>query len=231
MHIDAGKGGNSSAKKGESLSDTVRCVGCYADVVALRHGDVGSVQKVVETLGRCGGGEGGGGGGVPVLNVGDGVGEHPTQALLGLFTILEELGLLDQSIWLLNGNKVNRKSKPLVIVLLGDLKHGRTVHSLAKLLSRCAVGMNASITLKYCSPPGLEMPQSIVDYVKEQGSGDVTQEVVSGDELKTVVQDANVLYVTRIQKERFENVEEYEKVKVRQTFKRQLQCCVSYACL
>lgn len=122
-----------------------------------------------------------------MINAGDGVGEHPTQALLDIFTIREEIGTV-------NG---------LTITLVGDLKNGRTVHSLARLLTLY------NVQLRYVSPPNLNMPHHIVKYVSEKG---ITQEEFSS--LEDVLPDTDVLYMTRIQRERFETEEEYEKVKI-----------------
>lgn len=121
----------------------------------------------------------------PMINAGDGVGEHPTQALLDIFTIREEIGTV-------NG---------LTITLVGDLKNGRTVHSLARLLTLY------NVQLRYVSPPNLSMPHHIVKYVSEKG---IAQEEFSS--LEDVLPDTDVLYMTRIQRERFETQEEYEKV-------------------
>jgi len=183
IHVD-GKGNTSASKKGESLSDTIRCLECYTDAVVLRHPVTGSVGQVVASATK------------PVLNAGDGTGEHPTQALLDLFTICDELSYkLDDS----------SSKQPLTIVLLGDLKHGRTVHSLAKLFARSSM----NIQLRYCSPESLQMPDYIQDYVS--GYCNVTQDSFSN--LADAIQGANALYVTRVQKERFESQEAYEKVK------------------
>ena len=113
----------------------------------------------------------------PIISGGDGMGEHPTQALLDVFTIREELGTV-------NG---------MTVTLVGDLKHGRTVHSLAKLL--CLYRVN----LRYVAPPGLEMPQDVVDYVSKHN---VPQAVYSS--VEDALGDTDVLYMTRIQKERFD---------------------------
>ncbi|KAL7481950.1 hypothetical protein ACHAW6_007635 [Cyclotella cf. meneghiniana] len=201
VHVDAGKGGNSSSSaKGESLEDTVRCLECYVDATVLRHFEKGSVPRVAL----------GGGTSKPVINAGDGVGEHPTQALLDLFTIWDELGLC----WEEDGADESTEDArekvhegPLVVVMLGDLKHGRTVHSLAMLLARSS--MKHRVILRYCSPPSLAMPSYVREYVGKFAG--VTQEEC-GD-LKEAVRDAHVLYVTRVQKERFESVDEYEEVK------------------
>jgi aspartate carbamoyltransferase len=185
IHVD-GKGNSSAGKKGETLEDTIRCLECYTDVSVLRHPVQGSVGKVIQSSTK------------PVLNAGDGVGEHPTQALLDAFTIYDELKLSVA------------KPTTLIVVLLGDLKHGRTVHSLAKLL--CISGIfDQKLILRYCSPDSLEMP----DYVKEFVSkyDNVEQETFS--DMKHACDGAHVLYVTRVQRERFESDEAYEKVKVR----------------
>lgn len=164
---------DSSAKKGESLADSVQVMSSYCDVVVIRHPEPGAVQKAAEHCRK------------PVINAGDGVGEHPTQALLDVFTIREEIGT------------VNR----LTVTMVGDLKNGRTVHSLAKLL--CLY----DVTLRYVSPAALSMPESVKEYVRRKG---IHQEEFSS--LTDALPDTDVLYVTRIQRERFESQEEYEKV-------------------
>jgi aspartate carbamoyltransferase len=166
---------SSSVAKGESIGDTVRSLGCYADVVVIRNPEVGSAATAAKHAGR------------PVINAGDGVGEHPTQALLDTFTMREELGRLDN----------------LTVTLLGDLKNGRTVHSLARLLTQFQ-----GISLHYVSPPTLRMPQEVFDEVAEKG---ITQTVHDG--LDEVLAQTDVLYVTRIQKERFEDPAAYDEVK------------------
>jgi len=197
IHIDGGKGGNTSAsKKGETLEDTIRCLECYTDVTVLRHPTTGSVQRVAL----------GGGTVKPVINAGDGVGEHPTQALLDVFTIWDELGL---SLNVADGGSKNEKKHTgqLVVVLLGDLKHGRTVHSLAKLLARSSI--KHELVLRYCAPSSLEMPSHVKEYVEKYPNA--KQEAYT--DMREAVKGANVLYVTRVQKERFEHVEDYENVK------------------
>jgi aspartate carbamoyltransferase len=163
----------SSVSKGESLPDTVRSLEAYADVIVLRHPEEGATALAAQYTKK------------PIINAGDGVGEHPTQALLDLFTILEELGEVDG----------------LTITLVGDLKYGRTVHSLARLLSRYDVALN------YISPGILQMPAKIVAEIEESG----TPQVVHTD-LEDVIGDSDVVYVTRVQKERFENPADYEAV-------------------
>ena len=122
-------------KKGESLEDTIRTLTSYCDAVVLRHPAKGSADQasVVSTK--------------PIINAGDGTGEHPTQALLDLYTIQTELGSIDGS----------SLSSPKVITLLGDLRNGRTVHSLSKLLG----AHFENIVLQYVSPEGLEMPEEV----------------------------------------------------------------------
>lgn len=165
----------SSVAKGESLPDTVRTLAAYADVIVIRHPEVGSAALAAQYAGK------------PVINAGDGVGEHPTQALLDVFTIREELGRLDD----------------LTVTMLGDLKYGRTVHSLARLLTRFN-----NIKLNYVSPEVLRMPRDVIEEVEDKGLPQKEYTV-----LDKVLPETDVLYVTRVQRERFENLEEYEKVK------------------
>ena len=165
----------SSVSKGESLPDTIRTLECYADVIVLRHPETGSAAIAAKAAKK------------PVINAGDGVGEHPTQALLDTFTIMEEIGRLDN----------------LTVTMLGDLKYGRTVHSLARLLSTFN-----GIKLNYVSPDILKMPKEVMDEVAEKK---VPQAEYSS--LEKALAETDVLYVTRVQKERFEDPVDYEKVK------------------
>ena len=164
----------SSVSKGESLPDTVRTLEAYADVIVLRHPEVGSAELAAKYARK------------PIINAGDGVGEHPTQALLDLFTIQEEMGHIDG----------------LTVTMVGDLKYGRTVHSLARLLTLFNVRLN------YVSPEILRMPEHIMEEVKERG---IPQSEHST--LDMVLAESDVLYVTRVQKERFSDLNEYENVK------------------
>jgi aspartate carbamoyltransferase catalytic subunit len=164
----------SSVSKGESLPDTVRTLECYADVIVLRHPETGSAAIAAKAARK------------PVINAGDGVGEHPTQALLDAFTIREELGHLDG----------------LTVTMLGDLKYGRTVHSLSRLLSLYKVNLN------YVSPDILKMPAEVIDELKAKR----VEQTESGS-LDGALAATDVLYVTRVQKERFEDPAVYEKVK------------------
>ena len=164
----------SSVSKGESLPDTVRTLECYADVIVLRHPEVGSAAIAAKAAHK------------PVINAGDGVGEHPTQALLDAFTIREELGHIDG----------------LTVTLLGDLKHGRTVHSLARLLSRYKVKLN------YVSPDILRMPPELIEELKAKKIEQKEHTTLDG-----ALPESDVLYVTRVQKERFTDEAVYESVK------------------
>ena len=164
----------SSVSKGESLPDTVRTLECYADVIVLRHPEVGASALAAKYARK------------PVINAGDGIGEHPTQALLDLFTIMEELGQVDG----------------LTITMLGDLKYGRTVHSLARLLSLY------DVQLRYVAPEILAMPPTLMEELEAKR---VPQ--ASFTTLEPVLAETDVLYVTRVQKERFDDLEQYENVK------------------
>jgi aspartate carbamoyltransferase len=166
---------SSSVAKGESIIDTAITLGCYADVMVIRNPTVGSADLAAAHAG------------IPVLNAGDGVGEHPTQALLDTFTMRQELGRLDG----------------LAVTLVGDLKNGRTVHSLARLLTKFD-----GIKLNYAAPDILQMPQDVMDEVA--AAGVPQQQCAQPDD---VMAETDVLYVTRIQQERFATPEDYEKVK------------------
>ncbi len=164
----------SSVSKGESLPDTVRTLEQYADVIVLRHPEIGSVSRAAEAAS------------VPVINAGDGAGEHPTQALLDLFTIREELGRIDG----------------LKIAMVGDLRHGRTVHSLTRLL------LQYDVSLRFVSPDILRLPLALMNEVIDRGI-----DVRESNDVADVIEDVDVLYVTRIQKERFSDPQSYEEVK------------------
>lgn len=166
--------GVSSAKKGESLSDTIRNVDQYVDVIAMRHPEIGSAQVAAEAAEA------------PVLNGGDGAGQHPTQALLDLFTIQSERGQLD-------GN---------TIALCGDLKYGRTVHAGVELYK------HYDVKLIFVAPDALQMDPEITARLREQGV-----EVEETDNLEAALAEASVLYMTRIQKERFDDPDAYQRLK------------------
>ncbi len=164
--------GGTSVVKGETLADTIRMAEAYSDVIVLRHPREGAARLASEFSSK------------PVINAGDGAGQHPTQTLLDLYTIKREKGDI--------GDRH--------VVLLGDLKYGRTVHSLAYALSR----FGAEITL--VSPPQLRMPEEISGYLSKNSTVNQT------DCLEDALKDADVLYVTRIQKERFPDPTEYLQV-------------------
>jgi aspartate carbamoyltransferase len=166
--------GTSSSAKGESLADTIRNVDQYVDVIAMRHPQIGSAKEAAEVAEA------------PVLNGGDGAGQHPTQALLDLFTVQSERGQVD-------GN---------TIALCGDLKYGRTVHAGVEVYK------HYDCKLLFVAPDALKMPPEITARLREQG---VTVEETT--DLEAALAESNVLYMTRIQKERFEDPAEYERLK------------------
>ena len=165
---------SSSASKGESLHDTIKTVEGYADVIVLRHPQIGSAEEAAKATDK------------PVLNAGDGAGQHPTQSLLDFYTILKEKGTVDGQ----------------TVVLAGDLKNGRTVHSLALLLA------DYDVRFIFVAPKALQMPLDIVNRLKANGL-----DVRETDDLTDGLQSGDVLYMTRIQKERFEDPAEYERLK------------------
>ncbi|ALS97323.1 aspartate carbamoyltransferase [Lacimicrobium alkaliphilum] len=170
----------SALSKGESLYDTARVLSSYSDIVAMRHPDAGSVAEFAE------------GSRVPVINGGDGANEHPTQALLDLYTISKELQFHGHSI------------DGMHIAMIGDLKHGRTVHSLSKLLS-----LYKNIRFTLISPKELAMPDSILELIAAAGHSFKVTEQLEGS------MDADICYQTRIQEERFESQLEANKYRGR----------------
>jgi aspartate carbamoyltransferase catalytic subunit len=166
--------GTSSAKKGENLTDTVRIVGEYTDALVIRHNMEGTARLAAELVD------------VPVINAGDGAGQHPTQTLLDLYTIKRILGNI----------------KKLHVALVGDLKYGRTVHSLAYALALFGTRMS------FVSPPELQMPREILHDLSSSGVP-----VEESSDIKEVASNVDVLYITRIQKERFPDPQEYLKIK------------------
>ena len=165
----------SSVSKGETLQDTIRVIGNYADVIVLRHSEEGASDRAARVSG------------VPIINAGDGTGQHPTQALLDLYTIQKELHKIDG----------------ISIALVGDLKNGRTVRSLAYLL-----GKYRDIKIYFVSPQELRMANDIKEYLQRHG---VFCSEIS--DLQNVLPSVDVVYQTRIQQERFEDSSEYEKLK------------------
>ncbi len=164
---------NSSLTKGESLFDTARVISGYSDVIAMRHPKMHSVAEFAQ------------GSTVPVINGGDGANEHPTQALLDLFTIQSEMSTFGKNLDGLN------------IVLMGDLKHGRTVHSLSKLLS-----LYKNIKVTMISPQALQMPDSVVASLTDAGHEVIITDKIAGNLA------CDVIYQTRIQQERFASKDE-----------------------
>ena len=163
---------SSSVSKGESLSDTVRVIEGYADALVLRHPSEGAATLAAENVS------------VPVVNAGDGAGQHPSQTLLDLHTIRENHGLDD-----------------LTVGIMGDLKYGRTVHSLASALT------NFDANQHFISPESLRLPRSVRFDLHETGA-----QMREHTDLEDVLGELDVLYVTRIQKERFPDENEYHRV-------------------
>ena len=158
----------SSMAKGESIADTSRVVSGYSDVLVVRHPDEGSVAEFASASV------------VPVINAGDGAGEHPSQALLDFYTLKSELQRRDR---LVDG---------CTIAIVGDLKYGRTVHSLIKLLS-----LAEGITFRTYSPPSLELPPDVAHYARARG-----HQVCDAESVTDALVGADVVYATRVQRER-----------------------------
>jgi len=169
----------SSVTKGESLPDTVRTLECYSDVIVIRHPESGAAATAAHYSKK------------PVINAGDGIGEHPTQALLDLFTIVNELGQVDG----------------LKVAMVGDLKYGRTVHSLTKLL------VNYDVDFRFVSPEQLQMPGDIIDIVQSNPRSSKGHDYKIMEDIEAVIDEVDVLYVTRVQKERFTDLSIYDRVK------------------
>ena len=166
---------SSSAAKGESVADTVRTVGCYADIIAMRHPREGAPTAAARVCP------------VPIINAGDGGHNHPTQTLTDLLTIRREKGRLNQ----------------LVIGFCGDLKFGRTVHSLIHAMMRYK-----SIRFVFISPKELRVPDYVLETLQKSGVG-----YVEVEKLEDIIGTLDVLYMTRVQRERFFNEEEYLRLK------------------
>ncbi|ADB60549.1 aspartate carbamoyltransferase [Haloterrigena turkmenica DSM 5511] len=172
--VDMGSVESSSVKKGETLADTVRVIEGYTDALVLRHPKQGSATMASEFVD------------VPLVNAGDGAGHHPSQTMLDLYTIRENAGLDD-----------------LTIGIMGDLKYGRTVHSLAHALT------NFDAQQHFISPESLRLPREVVyDLHQEDGGAGIREH----ESLEEVLPSLDVLYVTRIQRERFPDEQEYQKV-------------------
>lgn len=166
----------SSLYKGETIEDTMEMVGQYADIIAMRHPEQGSADKAASASK------------VPFINAGDGPGQHPTQALLDLYTIQSEHGKVDG----------------LKIAMVGDLRYGRTVHSLSYLL-----GLYKNISFTFISPKELTMPEKVTSFLDEKKMSYETHDDI------TAGLDCDVLYMTRVQQERFADKSEYERLKLK----------------
>ena len=166
---------SSSVSKGESIADTAKMFEGYSDALVIRH-ELEGVSKFISDIVD-----------IPVINAGDGAGQHPTQTLLDLYTIRKEIGKIDD----------------LKIALIGDLKFGRTVHSLSNALS-----LYDNVKIYLVAPDKLKMPQEILHDLKNTN---IVYEMAST--INEVIDDVDVLYVTRIQKERFADIDDYLKIK------------------
>ena len=169
--------GSSSLAKGESLADTAQVLSGYSDIIVLRHPENGSVQKFAEASR------------VPVINAGDGSNEHPSQALLDLYTIQKEL----------SQNKKNLDN--LRIALVGDLKYGRAVHSLCKILSKYS-----NVKMDLVSPEELQLPEDLLNQLTDAGVS-----INQTENLEEGISEVDIIYVTRVQEERFNNKEDANK--------------------
>jgi len=165
---------SSSAAKGESLTDTARTVEGYVDCIVMRQPQTGGAKLVADAVG------------IPVINGGDGSGQHPTQALLDLYTLQKEKGTLEG----------------LTVAMVGDLKYGRTVHSLSYALAPF------SPKYVYCSPAELKMPEEVTRGVRARGVP-----VEETADIRAALSRADVVYMTRVQRERFEDPAQYERLK------------------
>jgi carbamoyl-phosphate synthase/aspartate carbamoyltransferase/dihydroorotase len=165
----------SSVQKGESVKDFMRTMECYSDLIILRSSNQDDIFMAEEITK------------VPLINAGNGDGEHPTQALMDIYTIREEKGTANN----------------LTITMYGDLKYSRTVHSLVRLMSVYNVKIN------YVSPEQLKMPIEIIEELRSKG---IEQIEYNLDEIENVLEKTDVLYMTRIQKERFDNIDEYNDI-------------------
>jgi ornithine carbamoyltransferase len=179
----------SSAEKGESLEDTIKTLNSYGDVIVLRHPLKGSSERAVNVSK------------IPIINAGDGNGEHPTQALLDIFTIYNELNSF-------NIDLDSEKRDKIVVTFLGDLKNSRTIHSLIHLLT-----LFPKMKFIYISPPSIEIPNEIVEKINSLPN---CEQIVM-DSLNEAISITDILYVTRIQKERFSNEREYYSVVLSKT--------------
>jgi aspartate carbamoyltransferase catalytic subunit len=166
---------NSSAAKGESIADAIRVIGGYADVIVMRHFEEGAAKAAAEISP------------VPLINAGDGAGEHPTQALIDIYTMMKELGGVE-------GKR---------IALVGDLLYGRTIHSLLQLLC-----LYPGVSVDLISPTNLRLPAKYIDYLRTNNVN-----FRESDSLDEAIRDTDVLYITRVQRERFSEAADYDAIK------------------
>jgi len=165
---------SSSTSKGESLSDTIKTVSCYADLIVMRHHLEGAARLASEVAS------------VPIINAGDGANQHPTQCLLDLYSIRKTQNTLDN----------------LHIALVGDLKYGRTVHSLVEAMC------NYNTTFHFISPQSLKLPSSVKMHIQQN-----KLKYYQYTEIQEAIDKVDILYMTRVQRERFLDIQDYEKVK------------------
>jgi aspartate carbamoyltransferase catalytic subunit len=166
---------NSSAAKGESIADAIRVIGGYADVIVMRHYEEGTAKAAAAISP------------VPLINAGDGPGEHPTQALVDIYSIRKELGGVES----------------IRIALVGDLLYGRTIHSLLQLLC-----LYPGVTVDLISPENLRLPSKYIEMLQQAGVS-----FRESDTLDESISAADVVYITRVQRERFSDIREYEAIK------------------
>ena len=171
--ISVAEQGSTSSQKGETLSDTTKMVASYSDIIVLRHPREGAARLAARASR------------VPVVNAGDGAGQHPTQTLTDLFTIRKAKGAIQHN----------------TVAIAGDLKYGRTVHSLAQALAMYGVDMI------FVAPDSLQVPQDMRENLERMGA-----KIRTATKLEDVIAETDVLYMTRIQKERFPDLDEYKKV-------------------
>lgn len=173
--ITVSDGGMSSLSKGESLEDNAIINAMYSDILVMRHPEAGSVEITASCIDK------------PVINAGDGANQHPTQALLDVYTILKERGTLDH----------------LHIAIVWDLKYGRTTHSLVFLM-----WLFEGVSFSFISPEELKMPEKVTDFLQEKNIP-----YYETSNYSEWIKKADVLYVTRLQRERFTDMSEYERLK------------------
>jgi aspartate carbamoyltransferase len=183
----------SSSQKGESLEDTIKTLNYYADAIVLRHPEKGAAKKAAQ-VSR-----------VPIINAGDGNGEHPTQALLDIMTIYTELKTRNIDITTDNRD-------PITITFVGDLKNSRTIHSLIHMLA-----LFPKIQFIYISPPTLEMPEEIIAQLNTNIENPIQQ--TTNITLKDAIPMTDVLYMTRIQRERFPTERDYYSITLNHNYK------------